>query len=208
MSAWTWTFIRIDKLTPDMVKTCIRHAISNAESSSYHEYSKMTFEDALKEWIEFHEEERDYLINDCKVSPDKLTPEYLEKELKAKLELHNKKMTWYYKCQSGEATIEEALKNANQLKDSYGVGDVYTIKRQGHFYIHIEKEIFRNSEYCDEEFYTVDSLIEHCKKCNGKQFIDFRDKAYQYQYWNDELEKYIREYYEAIGDDNFYVHFG
>lgn len=205
MGAYTWTFVRVDKLTPEMVKSCIGHAKWLATGTTYESYSKMDFESALKDWFKLHKEEHDYLVNECKVPLEKLTKEYLTKELKEKIKNHKKKLEYYEKCLAGEMTVEELLHKTNTIKK---INDLYVIKRQGHYYVNIEKEVFRNYEYCDEEFHTVESLIEHCRNNKGNNYIDYTKDYDEYHEWNDEIEKTVRDYYESIGDNNFYVHFG
>lgn len=205
MGAYTWTFVRIDKLTSKMLENCVTEAKQKAKHTTYGSYYNKSWGDALNDWLKFHEEEYDYFVNECGVSPKKMTKEYLTKQLKHKMKLNKLKLEYYDKCLNGEMTIEEVLRKTHQLQCT--LGDFYVIKRKGHYYIQIDHEVFRNYEYCDKEFHTVDALIEHCRKSKKKNFIDYKN-GYDYQEWNDTIEKNVREYYEAIGDDNFYVHFG
>lgn len=205
MGAYTWTFVRIDKLTPTMTKKLITEAKQKAENTTYGSYYNKSWSDALNNWLKFHEEEYDYFVNECGVSPKKMTKEYLTKQLKYKMKLHKLKLEYYDKCLNGEMTIEEVLRKTHQLQCT--LGDFYVIKRKGQYYVNLPSEVFRNYEYCEEEFYTVDALIEHCKKSGKDNFIDFKN-GYEYQPWNDTIEKNVQEYYEAIGDGNFVVHFG
>lgn len=205
MGAYTWTFVRIDKLTSKMLEDCVTEVKHKAKHTTYGSYYNKSWGDALNDWLKFHEEEYDYFVNECGVDPKKMTKEYLTKKLKHKMKLHRLKLECYDKCLNGEMTIEEVLRKTHQLQCT--LGDFYVIKRKGHYYIQIDHEVFRNYEYCDKEFHTVDALIEHCRKSKKKNFIDYKN-GYDYQEWNDTIEKNVREYYEAIGDDNFYVHFG
>lgn len=206
MGAYTWTFVRIDKLTPEMAKTCVAHAKWLAEGSTYGDYEKMTWKSALNKWLKMHEEDYDYFVNECGVPPEKMTKEYLTKKLKEKMENHKLKMECYDKCLKGEMSVEEMLHKTKQLKQN--LGDTYVIKRNNHYFIHIQNEIFRNYEYSADEFHTVEDLINHCREQKGKQFIDFNKDYDDYHEWNNEIEQHVRDFYEKIGDDNFYVHFG
>ena len=204
MSTWTWTFVRIDKLTKEQTEWCVKHVKWITSGQSYAEYSKMPFKEALKGWIKMHTENRDYLINDCGIDPSKLTPKYLEKELKQKLKKFEFRQKCYDACLNGEMTLEEVLVKTNQLKDKHD--DFYIIKRQDHYYIQIHHEIFRNQLDSIEEFHTVEDLINELKR--STLITDFSDDNAERGPLTPELEKRIRDYYGAIGDNNFYVHFG
>ena len=62
MGAYTWTYVRIDKLSPEMVKSCVSNAKSLVKSSTYGGYAKRTWESALKDWINFHKKNYDYFV--------------------------------------------------------------------------------------------------------------------------------------------------
>lgn len=208
MGAYTWTFIRIDKVTKEQVKSLVEYALQSGQHITYGEYSRMKEEEYIPKWIAFHKKEYDYFVNECGVDPSKMTDEYLTKEIK------NKMKKWYYsrrcyqKVLDGEMTFEDMLIKTHQLTERSFMSDFYIIKHKGHYFVNLKSEIFRNYEYCDGEFTTVESLINHCRNCKGKQFIDFLEEDYNYQEWNNDIEKHVREYYKAIGDGNFVVHFG
>ena len=161
MGAYTWTFVRVDKLSKEQVEKVVTEAKQSASLTTYGEYSKLPFKEALEEWLKFHEEERDYFIEECGVSPEKLTKEFLTRKLKTEMKAYRAKMRLYDKVLTGEMTLEEMLHKTHQLNGF--CNDFYIIKRQGHYYVNIRYENFRNYEYCDEEFHTVDALIDHCK---------------------------------------------
>ena len=206
MGAYTWTFVRTDKLTPEQVKWCINHAVWSSNGGTYGDYSKMTEKQYVKEWLKMHKEDYDYFVNECGVPPEHMTDEYLTEDIKNRMKQWHYRQECYQKCLDSSMSFEDMLIQTNQYDD--GISDFYIIKRNGHYYVEIYHEIFRNYEYCDDEFHTVDSLIEHCRNCQGAQFLDFAKEHDDYHEWNDEIEQHVREYYEAIGDDNFYVHFG
>ena len=204
MSTWTWTFVRIDKLTKEQTEWCLKHVKWITSSQTYARYSKMKWEDALKDWIDMHNEDYDYFVNECGVDPKKMTPEYLEKELKQKLKKFEFRQKCYDACLEGKMTLEEVLVKTNQLNNKYN--DFYIIKRQGHYYVNINHEIFRNQLDSEKEFCTVEDLINELK--TSSLITDFTDDTAERGPLNSALENKIRNYYEAIGDNNFYVHFG
>ena len=204
MGAYTWTHVRIDKLNKEQIEKCINHAKMLAKGTSYENYSNMTWNDALKSWIDFHNKERDYFINECGLTEEKLSTEFLTKKLKRELSQHKLKLKCYDMCLSGEMSIKEMLKKTHQFK----YGDFIILKRKGQYYIDIRTEIFRNYEYCEDEFTTVDSLINHCRNCKNEQFLDYSKNDCEYEKWSQELEDKVRKYYTEIGDNNFIVTFG
>ena len=196
----------MDKLTPQQIKWCIGHAIWSSNLGTYGTYSRMNEEQYVKDWIQMHKDDYDYYVNECDVDPSKMTDEYLTKDIKNKMKQWHYRQECYQKCLDGTMSIEDMLRKTHQLTNT--LDDFYVIRRKGYYYVQINHEIFRNYEYLDKEFSTVDSLIEHCRNYKGNHFIDFSKEYDDYHEWNDEIEKHVREYYEAIGDGNFVVHFG
>ena len=203
MSTWTWTFVRVDKLTKQQTEWCLNHVKWLTSGQTYAEYIKLPFKEALKKWIEMHKKNYDYFVNECDVNPEKLTDKALEKELKNKLKEFKERQELYDKCLAGELTLEEVLRKTHQLTDR---GDFYVIKRQGNYYVEIQHEIFRNQKDSEDEFHTVEDLIKELKTSN--LITDFSVKNSERGPLTPELEQKIRDYYGEIGDDNFYVHFG
>ena len=211
MGAYTWTYVKIDKLTPQMVETCVSHAKQTAEGSTYGRYSKKTWDSALKDWLNLHKKNYDYFVNECGVNPKKMTDEYLTRQLKRKMKDYKLKIECYDKCLVGEMSIEEVLRKTHQL--SGYCNDFLVIKRKGNYYVNIKYEIFRNYEYCEEEFHTVEGLIKHLEKPESIHICDLTDKMEdsvqpEYGPLSESLKKKIINYYNAIGDGNFVVHFG
>lgn len=205
MGAYTWTFVRIDKLTKEQVKSCVDKAIWSSKLSTYGDYSKMKEEDYIKKWIDFHNEEYDYFVNECGVDPSKMTDEYLTKQIKNKMKSWYLKQDLYQKCLDGTMTFEDMLRKTHQLRGL--CNDFYVISHKGYYYVNIEHEIFRNYEYCEDEFDNVEDLIKHLENPNLK-IIDFDDENNEYKPLTPELRKKIIDYYSKIGDGNFVVHFG
>ena len=212
MSTWTWTFIKPEYLSKDQIKSLLEDAIKNCGGIYYKNYKEKGWEYELKDWLNFHKEEYDYYVNECGVSPEKMTDEYLTKELKERIETCEKKVKYYKMVLEGNMTFREMLENTKEgnPKDNAGCNhDFYIIKRQGDIYVNLRGEWWRNQRYSEYEFCTVDSLIEEVKKSHYLSYYDEDIKD-----WVNEdkltpkLEKKLREFYGNIGDNNFYVHFG
>ena len=207
MGYYTWTYIRIDKLNDEQTKKCIEGAIESNINTTFGHYSKLTEEEYISKWIKLHKDMYDYFVNECDVPKEHMTDEYLTKDIK------NRMKKWFYiqKCYkkvlNGEMKFDEMLHKTHQLTDRSTINNFMIIKHNGYYFVQLGYEIFRNYEYCEEEFTTVDKLIEHCRNIKKPNFIDFKD-GYDYQVWDDKIEKNVREYYEAIGDNNFIVNFG
>ena len=61
----------------------------------------------------------------------------------------------------------------------------------------------------EDEFYTVDSLIEEVKKSHYLSYYDEDIKDWvKEDKLTSKLEQKLRKFYSNIGDNNFYVHFG
>lgn len=208
MGAYTWTFIRIDKLNKEQIKLCIENAIQKHMNTTYGKYSKLTEEEYIPKWLKMHKDNYDYFVNECGVSPDKMTDEYLTKEIK------NRMKKWFYAQRCYQMVLDDKMKFVDMLRKTHqlsylsSLNDFYIIKYKGNYFVNLKSEIFRNYEYCEEYFDTVDALIEHCRNNQGSHFLDFSKEHDGYHEWNDEIEQHVRKYYGAIGDGNFVVHFG
>lgn len=207
MSTWTWTYVRIDKLNSIQVKSIVEHAKWLLSGTTYASYAKLSWNEAIKKWLDMHTEHYDYLVNDCGVPEEHMTEEYLINELKEKMELYHTKVKCYNKCLNGEMSFEDMLKKTNQLKKGSS-GDFLIIKRNNHFYVHIVNEIFRSQFDSVEEFSTVESLINYLKQPEQTMICDYDDPNLENKPLTKELEQKIREYYTEIGDGNFIVDFG
>ena len=212
MSTWTWTFIKPEYLSKDQIKSLLDDKIQHTGGIYYDDYRKYGWEYALKKWLEFHKEEYDYFVNECGVSPEKMTDDYLTKELKERIETCEKKVKYYNMVLEGKITFREMLENTKEGDPKHNAGhnnDFYIIKRQGDIYVNLKGEWWRNQRYSEDEFCTVDSLIEEVKKSHHLSYYDEEIKEWvKEDKLTSKLEQKLREFYNNIGDNNFYVHFG
>lgn len=203
MGAYTWTFVRTDKLSREQTDF-LMDRIGHYQPWYCHPSKK--FKTVLKEWYEMHEEGRDYYINDCGLSPESLTKENLRKELISKRRAYFFFKRCCNKVIDGEMTFDEMFKKIRKKNSLRGA--FLTICKNDHFYVHIGKEIFRNFEFYDGEFTTVDAMVEHLRNIDNPKIQDFDDETLSFGPLTDILETKIRNYYNLIGDENFIVHFG
>ncbi len=212
MSTWTWTFIKPEYLSKQQLESILNYAIKNCGGIYYKNYKENGWEYELKDWLNMHKKDYDYFVNECGVSPEKMTEEYLTKDLKEKIDICEKKIEYYQMVLDGKMTFREMLENTKEGNPKYNAGynrDFYVIKRQGDIYVNLKGEWWRNQRDSEYEFCTVDSLIEEVKKSHRLGYYDEDIKE-----WVDEdkltpkLEKKLRDFYGNIGDNNFYVHFG
>ena len=212
MSTWTCTFIKPEYLSKGQIKSLMEDAIKNTGGIYYDNYKKHGWDYELKDWLYQHKENYDYFVNECGGPESEMTEEYLTKELKEKIEVCDKKVRYYNNVLEGNMTFREMLENTKEGNHKNNAGynhDFYIIKRQGDIYVNIKYEWWRNQNYSENEFNTVDSLIEEVKK---SRFLSYYDKDIKDWVKEDKLspklEQKLREFYGNIGDNNFYVHFG
>ena len=212
MSTWTWTFIKPEYLSKDQIKSLMEDAIKNTGGIYYSNYKEHGWNYELKDWLDQHKENYDYFVNECGVPAEEMTEEYLTKELKEKIEFCDKKINYYQKVLDGKITFREMLENTKEGNPKHNAGynhDFYIIKRQKDIYVNIKYEWWRNQNYSENEFNTVDSLIEEVKKSHHLGYYDEDIKEWvKEDELTPKLEKKLREFYGNIGDNNFYVHFG
>ena len=212
MSTWTWTFIKPEYLSKKQIKSLLEDAINNCGGVYYDNYRKHGWDYELKDWLNFHKEEYDYFVNECGVSPEKMTDEYLTKELKERIETCEKKVKYYQMVLDGKMTFREMLENTKEGNPKHNAGynhDFYIIKRHDDIYVNLKGEWWRNQRDSEDEFNTVDSLIEEVKKSHHLGYYDEDIKEWvKEDELTPKLEKKLREFYGNIGDNNFYVHFG
>ena len=212
MSTWTWTFIKPEYLSKDQIKSLLEEAIKHTGGVYYDNYRKHGWDYELQDWLEFHKEEYDYFVNECGVPPEKMTEEYLTKDLKKRIEICDRNVEYYNKVLEGNMTFREMLENTKEEDHKHNVGynhDFYIIKRQGDIYVNIKYEWWRNQRDSEDEFYTVDNLIEEVKKSHYLSYYDEDIKDWvKESELSPKLEAKIRKFYGNIGDNNFYVHFG
>ena len=212
MGAYTWTFIRIDKLNKDQIKSCVEHAIwLNSGGNTYAQYSKMTEEEYISKWLELHKKHYDYFVKECDVDPNELTDEYLTQEIKEKMKQWFYNQECYKKVLEGTMDFIDMLYKTNKITDKTIFNDdFYIIKRGEHYFVKPYAEIFRNYEYAEDEYNTVDSLIEHLKDPKLQYICDITKDSVQPEYGplSEKLKQKIIDYYTNIGDYNFVVQFG
>lgn len=213
MSTWTWTFIKPEKLSKKQIEKLIKYAINNTGGIYYSNYKKYGWDYELKDWLDQHKENYDYFVNECGVPESEMTEEYLTNELKERINVCENKIKCYNKVLNDEMTFSEMLENTKEGDLKYNAGhnhDFYVIKRNNEIYVDIKFEWWRNQRDSDgEEFNTVDSLIEEVKKSYYLSYYDDDIKDWvKEDKLTPKLEQKLRDYYGAIGDGNFYVHFG
>ena len=215
MSTWTWTFIKPECLSKKQIKDLLEHAIQYPPTY-FSNYKKHGWDYELTDWLEIHHEDYDYFINECGVSKENMTDEFLTNELKERIDTYENKFNCYIKVLNVEMTFSEMLEKTkdtlkifNDDKPSHNT-DFYIIERNGELYVDIKFEWWRNQRCSDgEEFNTVDSLIEEVKKSNNLSYYDEDIKDWVTEdKLTPKLEQKLRDYYGTIGDGNFYVHFG
>lgn len=209
MGAYTWTYIRIDKLNKEQTEKCVKSVIWSNQHTTYGEYSKMSEDKYIKKWLDFHREEYDYFVNELNVPPEQMTEEFLIQDIKEKMKKWYHNQECYQKVLDGKMSFSDMI---YEIKKYGSLRDFLIIKRKNHYYVNIDS-VFRNYEYCEEEFSTVDSLIKHLEKPECNRICDFTDinednVQYKYGPLSDKLRKKIINYYSKIGDGNFIVRFG
>ena len=211
MSTWTWTYIKPEYLSRKQIESLITDAIEHTGGIYYKNYKERGWNYTLKDWLKQHKENYDYLVNTCGVSPEEITEEYLTYELRRRINDCEYKIECYVKILNNEMTFKEMLENTKENDiTNYGYNhDFHIIKRNDEIYVNLKGEWWRNQRYSEDEFNTVESLIEEVKK---SKYLSYYDE--DIEDWVNEgtlttkLEKKLREFYGNIGDDNFYVHFG
>lgn len=212
MSTWTWTFIKPEHLSKTVIENLLNDAIKYCGGIYYENYKKHGWDYELKDWLDMHKEEYDYFVNVCGVPEEQMTEEYLTEDLKKRIEKCEEHVKCYQMVLDGKMTFREMLENTKEEDNKTNAGynhDFYIIKRKGDIYVNIKFEWWRNQRDSEDEFCTVESLIEEVKKSKYLSYYDFEIGEYVSENeLTPKLEKKLREYYGAIGDGNFYVHFG
>ena len=211
MSTWTWTFIKPEHLSKKQIENLLEYAIKHTGGIYYKNYKEHGWDYELKHWLDMHKEEYDYFVNECGVPKEEMTEEYLTKELKENIETCDKKVKYYQMVLDGKMTFREMLENTKEdtnVNAGYN-HDFYIIKRNEDIYVNLKGEWWRNKRDSDgKEFNTVDSLIKEVKKSKLLSYYDEDIKEWVNEdKLTSKLEKKLRDYYGAIGNGNFYVHF-
>ena len=138
-----------------------------------------------------------------------MTPEYLTKDLKEKIDICREKEKYYRRCLAGNISFREMLWEVRKIEKNGKANDFHCIDRQNDVYVHIPHEWWRNYQPSDDEFCTVDSLIEEVRKSTSLTYYEEKIRVLtELHGLTPFLERELREYYGNIGDNNFYVHFG
>ena len=209
MSTWTWTFIKPEYLSKDQIKSLLDDKIQHTGGIYYDNYRKYGWDYEVKDWLKQHKENYDYFANECGVPPEKMTEEYLTKDLKKRIDICEKKIEYYQMVLDDKMTFMlENTKEGSKLNAGHN-HDFYVIKRQGDIYVNLKGEWWRNQRDSEDEFCTVESLIEEVKKSHYLSYYDEDIKDWiKESELSPKLEAKIRKFYGNIGDNNFYVHFG
>jgi len=212
MSTWTWTFVKPEYLSKDQIKSLLEDAIRHTGGVYYDNYRKHGWDYELKDWLDMHKEDYDYFVNECDVPEEKMTEEYLTKELKERIDICERNIKYYNMVLEDKMTFREMLENTKEGDPKHNAGynhDFYIIKRHGDIYVNLKGEWWRNQRDSENEFCTVESLIEEVKKSHylGYYDEDIKDWVKESEL-TPKLEKKLRDFYGNIGDNNFYVHFG
>ena len=212
MSTWTWTFIKPEHLSKKQIESLLNVAIKYCGGVYYDNYKKYGWDYALKHWLDMHKKNYNYYVNECGVSEDQMTEEYITEDLKKRIEECEKKISYYQMVLDGKMSFREMLENTKKEDNKSNAGyshDFYIIKRQGEIYVNLRGEWWRNKRDSENEFYTVESLIKEVKKSRYLSYYDDEtDQWIEEDQLSQKLEKKLRDFYGAIGDGNFYVHFG
>ena len=205
MSAWTWTFVKAKCIPKDMIDDICKASIVNLQNIWYY---KDSFAISLYKWFQMFEAEYDYFVNECKVSPDKVTKEYFINDLIQKRKDIQSTIEDYTKVIKGVISFDKALRTHKMWKKG-GLGNPYCVYIKNTIWVHIP-EIFRYAHYSDMTVSTgikdIKSLIKYLRK--GKQNCIYDYPNGDTTGLTKALIKRIKEYYSQFGDGNFSVHFG
>jgi hypothetical protein len=210
MGAYTETYIRIDKLSPEQREEIAKNALWHVEHHAvyYINYKEKGWDYALEDWLEMHKENYEYFVRECDVDPDKMTEEYLKRDLRKRIRKCKKIEKDIREVIDGKKTLEEFITD-NHLCKRWG-SIISVMKYDGQLFVRSNEEIFRNYEYdqLSINLHTVEDLIAHLKNPELKSIKDLTVDDSNYEPLTPELENKIRSYYGKIGDNNFLVNFG
>lgn len=207
MGAYTDTYIKISKVDRNTINRLIDDAIKGMMYTSYGDAIREGWEEGLKNWLKLHKENYDYFVDECGVDPSHMTEEYLTQEYSRKVNNLQDKINDLALVKEGKIDFLECLKKHNMIKD---YDDFCIRKYKDEYYINTNHEIFRNYEYdqLNINLHTVEDLINHLKQPHLNSIKDLTVKDAEYGPLTQDLEQKIRDYYSAIGDNNFLVNFG
>ncbi len=211
MSAWTWTYVKAKSIPTDIVNKICDKSINDILNIWYYKKSKINFDETLKEWLENHDESYDYLVNECKISPDKMTHEYLEQDLKNKITRLDNYINDLSLVKEGKLTLDKCLRNHKVWKRG-GLGYPCCYFINNTVWVNMPYEIFRLREYSNMFIYnglkTIDDLIKYLSDTNRQHNLIWYENNNKKEGMFPEFELRLREYYGQFGDGNFSVYFG
>jgi len=211
MSAWTWTFVKATSIPKDIVNNICDNSIKNETNIWYYKKWQTNPQTALKEWFKMHDEERDYFIEELGVSPDKLTHESLENELKKYIKDIKEYSDDLSLVKEGKLTLDECLRK-HKIWEDKGLGHPLCYNIDDDVWVNLPYEIFRLREYSDmtvsNGLKTIDDLIKYLSEPNRQHNLIWWENNNMKEGMFPEFEARLKEYYGQFGDGNFSVHFG
>lgn len=206
MSAWTWTYVKADKLPKDITDIIVDKTIKRMEDIWYY---KKGFNKAIKLWLEHHERNRDYYINQCGVPEEQLTKEYLAEELQSKVNEISNYISDLKQVKENKLTLGECLKRNKAYGD---LQEPMCSLIKDTVWVNLPYEIFRLREYTDffieDGIKTIDELIKFLSEPHRQDRLMWWENENLKPGMFPEFETRLREFYGQFGDNNFSVHFG
>ena len=211
MSAWTWTYVKSEFIPRDIVIKLCEKLIKEEESIWYYKESKKNFNSALKKWFRLHNENYDYYVNELKIPKKQLTHEFLEKQLKNKIEVLYSYIRDLDLVIKGNITLDKCFRNNKVWEGRLGL-EPNCILIGNDLWVHLDREIFRLREYSDmtveSGLKTVNDLISYLSSPERQDNLIWWENNNLRSGLFPEFENRLREYYGQFGDGNFSVHFG
>ena len=207
MSAWTWTYIKVDAIDRERGLQYCDLAEKDMNSVWYYENWLKDPDTALSKWKQFQFKRKKYFIEECDVPESHFTDEYIKKDFNEKINEFIKLQDYINKYRREEISFKCLVDKTEISKRSHCIVTIYN----GDKYIKQYGEIFRLRQYDSFEInlHTVDDLVDYLRANKRQQFIcDFAVDGSPYEGLTDALVKRIRDHYNKIGDNNFIVNFG
>lgn len=206
MSAWTWTYVKADKLPKDITDIIVDKTIKRMEDIWYY---KKGFNKAIKQWLEHHEKNRDFYINQCGVPEEQLTKEYLAEELQSKINKISNYINDLNRVKENKLALGECLKRNKAYGD---LQEPMCSLIKDTVWVNLPYEIFRLREYTDffieDGIKTIDELIRFLNEPHRQDSLIWWENENLKPGMFPEFETRLREFYGQFGDNNFSVHFG
>ena len=211
MGAYTWTFIKAEKMPKDMINKICDESINHINNIWYIKEANENFNKTLEKWCKNHDRDYDYYVNECNVPKEHMTHEYLKQELINKFTKSKNYINDLYLVKDNKLTLDEVLRKY-KVWEQGGLGNPYCYYIKNIVYVKAPSEIFRLRKYCDftveDGIKTVNELIEYVKNSSiNHELIWWENDNYNEGY-SEEFENIVKKYYENLGDNNFLVNFG